>query len=446
MYRSNTSSTQSSGKNFGADRGFQRNSRPAVRPASRFGGSGNSGSAGSGRSNGGNSGGGRSNGGNFGGNQRRQRPNRGERIDINRFIQKAQPESAVEIKNPIVNTFDDFKFCDQINRNLKKKNYITPTPIQDQSINYILEGKDIIGLAQTGTGKTGAFLLPLIEKISKDRSIKVLIVAPTRELAMQIDQEFRQFSWDMKIFSAVCVGGMPAYNQIGNLRRNPNFVIGTPGRLKDFGDRGLIKFEEFNKVVLDEVDRMLDMGFVDEIKAMLSKLPKERQSLFFSATLPIKIRDFIGQFLFSPVKVEIQSGETTKSVEQDVVRVRDKAFKFNQLQEILSEPELKKVLIFSETKMEVEKLTVSLIREGFKAESIHGDKRQSQRHRALTAFKTNHINILVATDVAARGLDIKDITHVINYTVPQTYDDYIHRIGRTGRGSSKGKALTFVEA
>jgi superfamily II DNA/RNA helicase len=428
MYRSNTSSTQSSGKNFGADRGFQRNSRPAVRPSSRFGGSG------------------RSNGGNFGGNQRRQRPNRGERIDINRFIQKAQPESNIEIKNPIVNSFDDFKFCDQINRNLKKKNYITPTPIQDQTINYILEGRDIIGLAQTGTGKTGAFLLPLIEKISKDRSIKVLIVAPTRELALQIDQEFRQFSWDMKIFSAVCVGGMPAYNQIGNLRRNPNFVIGTPGRLKDFGDRGLIKFEQFNKVVLDEVDRMLDMGFVDEIKTMLSKLPKERQSLFFSATLPIKIRDFIGQFLFSPVKVEIQSGETAKNVEQDVVRVRDRAFKFNQLQEILSEPELKKVLIFSETKMDVEKLTVSLIREGFKAESIHGDKRQSQRHRALTAFKTNHINILVATDVAARGLDIKDITHVINYTVPQTYDDYIHRIGRTGRGSSKGKALTFVEA
>ena len=229
--------------------------------------------------------------------------------------------------------------------------------------------------------------------------------------------------------------------------RHPNFIIGTPGRLKDLSERKNINFSEFNNIVLDEVDRMLDMGFVDEIKRVMAALPTDRQTLFFSATMPDKIKDLVTKFLSNPVTININSGTTASNVEQDVVRVHgDKSVKFNQLSELLRKPELKKVLLFSETKRDVERLTGDLIREGFKAESIHGNKKQNQRVRALTAFRHNEVTILVATDVAARGLDIKDITHVINYTVPQTYDDYIHRIGRTGREGKKGVALTFVEA
>lgn len=376
---------------------------------------------------------------------RRSKSWQGEKIDISKFVKKSSPQ----IENPrdkITNTFADFGFCDKLNVNLKKRNFSVPTPIQDQSIKHIMESRDLIGLANTGTGKTGAFLLPLINKVYRDKSQKVLIIAPTRELALQIEAEFRQFSWSMEIFSASCVGGLPIYKQIGNLKRNPHFVIGTPGRLKDLKKRNTIRFEEFQNIVLDEVDRMLDMGFIDDIKWILSQMPAERQSLFFCATLPLKIRYLVQQFLKNPHTCEVKTGLTSENVDQDVIRVRDKAIKFNQLQEILSEPGVEKVLIFSETKIEVEKLTNNLISEGFRAESIHGDKKQNQRQRALTAFRNNAVNILVATDVAARGLDIKDITHVINYTVPQTYNDYIHRIGRTGRYNKKGMALTFVES
>ncbi len=372
---------------------------------------------------------------------------RGEDIDISRFIQSSSANTAAKVDQPIVNSFDDFLFVPEIKSNLKFKKYVTPTPIQDQAINLIIAGRDLIGLASTGTGKTGAFLLPLVNKVVKDKTQKVLIIAPTRELAMQIDNEFRQFAWNMRIFSAVCVGGTPIGKQIHHLMQKPNFVIGTPGRLKDLSERKNINFAEFNNIVLDEVDRMLDMGFIDEIKRVMAALPVDRQTLFFSATMPDKIKDLVVQFLSNPVTININSGHTASNVEQDVVRVHgDKSIKFNQLSELLRQPELKKVLLFSETKRDVERLTTELNREGFKAESIHGNKKQNQRVRALTAFRNNEVTILVATDVAARGLDIKDISHVINYTVPQTYDDYIHRIGRTGREGKKGVALTFVEA
>ena len=377
---------------------------------------------------------------------RRPSPRRGfsETIDVSKFINKSVAKTEV-IEPQIKNSFSDFNFCDALRLNLRKRNYTTPTPIQDQAIGSISNGRDLIGLANTGTGKTAAFLLPLIDKVYRNRNEKVLIVAPTRELAQQIEQEFRQFSWDMKIFSAICVGGAPIYKQISNLKRDPNFIIGTPGRLKDLGNRSLIRFDKINNIVLDEVDRMLDMGFIDEIKTMLSGMPENRQSLFFSATLPPKIRDLTGQFLKDPVVIEVKSG-TTANVDQDVVRVRDKNDKLFALKEMLKNPEFSKVLIFSETKRDVERLTADLSNGGFKAESIHGDKRQSQRQRALGQFKNDEINILVATDVAARGLDIKDVTHVINYTIPQTYHDYVHRIGRTGRCGNTGKALTFIGA
>lgn len=376
--------------------------------------------------------------------QRRNNPrrNRGESIDISRFIKKAVDLPEIKEVEP-TNSFSDFGFVPQLEVNLKVKNYTIPTPIQDQSIGHIMEGKDLIGLASTGTGKTGVFLLPMINKAFLDRSQKVLIIAPTRELALQIESEFHSFSYGMRIFSAICVGGMPIFKQINNLRRQPQFVIGTPGRLQDLHRRNLLDYSQFKNIVLDEVDRMLDMGFVNEIREILEQTPTNRQSLFFSATMPPKIQILTQEFLQYPVTVSINAGQTAHNVDQDIIRASGDE-KFDKLQNILSQADFKKVLIFSETKREVEKLTNDLIDNNFKAESIHGDKRQGQRQKALTQFKNNSVNILVATDVAARGLDIKDISHVINYTIPQTYDDYIHRIGRTGRGNCKGIALTFV--
>lgn len=413
--------------NFSGPRKFgSRNFSRSARPASASGGS---------RPSNFRRGGGRSNSG--------SRNRFSEKIDYNLFVRKA----TFNAEKPVVinHTFADFNFCNEVKKNLDMKNYSTPTPIQDQAMEHVLSGRDLIGLANTGTGKTAAFLLPMIDKVYNKRSEKVLIIAPTRELAMQIDNELRQFSWGMKIFSTVCVGGMPIYKQINNLRRNPNFVIGTPGRLKDLSERGLIRLEQFRNIVLDEVDRMLDMGFIDDIKELLGKTPDEKQSLFFSATLPDKIQRLVSQFLKDPIIIEVKTGKTAENVDQDIVRVRDRAMKFFQLRELLGQDDLKKVLIFIETKAEVERLTTSLITEGFKADSIHGDKKQHQRQRALQSFKNNDVTILVATDVAARGLDIDNVSHVINYTVPQTYDDYVHRIGRTGRGNKMGIALTFVE-
>lgn len=378
--------------------------------------------------------------GGFGSSRRSFRGN-GERIDESRFVKKCEVLSPEKVR--IVHTFDDFKFCSQLNRNLLSRNYKLPTPVQDQSISQILSGRDIVGLADTGTGKTAAFLLPLIEKCFSDRLNNVLIIALTRELAQQIDEEFRRFSAGMGLYSAVCVGGMPIYRQISALGRRPDFVIGTPGRLKDLKDRGVIKFSIFNIIVLDEIDRMLDMGFVDEIKRILEELPKTRQSLFFSATIPPKIAELVKQFLNNPISVQVSEGETARNVDQNIVRVPESQ-KFDRLKDLLVTDELKKVLIFLETKHGVKKLAEDLTRDGFKADSIHGDKRQMQRQRALFRFRENQVQILVATDVAARGLDIDNISHVINYTAPKSYNDYIHRIGRTGRGERLGFALTFV--
>jgi len=366
---------------------------------------------------------------------------RGEWIDESRFVKKCEISTFEKVRT--VHTFDDFNFSSQLNKNLLSRNYKLPTPVQDQSINHILNGRDLIGLANTGTGKTAAFLLPLIELCFAGRSNKVLIIAPTRELAQQIDEELRRFSVGMGLYSAVCVGGMPIYRQISALRRRPDFIIGTPGRLKDLKDRGVINFSMFTKIVLDEIDRMLDMGFVDEIKRILEELPQVHQSLFFSATIPPKIKDLVNQFLTNPISIQVTTGETANNVDQNIVRVAESQ-KFDRLKDLLVTDELKKVLIFLETKHGVKKLAEDLTRDGFKADSIHGDKRQMQRQRALYRFKENQVQILVATDVAARGLDIDNISHVINYTVPQSYNDYIHRIGRTGRGDRLGFALTFV--
>ena len=364
-------------------------------------------------------------------------------ISHSRFICKADPivESAPYLP---VNKFADFDIDKTLKANITKKGYIDPTPIQDVAIQYVLNGRDVVGIANTGTGKTAAFLIPLIDKILNNPREKVLIIVPTRELALQINQELIEFRGDLRIFSVCCVGGMGIYNQISGLRRSHNFVIGTPGRLRDLVDRKAIHLNEFKTIVLDEADRMLDMGFINDMRFLMDNMAPNRQTLFFSATITNEIDKLIKEFLTNPEKISVKTGDTARNVEQDIVRIPHGGDKIESLHLLLSKKEFSKVLIFGRTKHGVEKLCQTLVRSGFKAESIHGDKNQSRRQSALKSFRENHCQILVATDVAARGLDIPNVSHVINFEIPATYEDYVHRIGRTGRGNQIGKALTFV--
>jgi superfamily II DNA/RNA helicase len=311
----------------------------------------------------------------------------------------------------------------------------------------VLQGKDIVGLANTGTGKTAAFLIPLIDKVLKFRALgkseRVLIMVPTRELALQIEMEFFGFAKGLGLSSVTCVGGANIVPQIRVLRRNPPFVIGTPGRLKDLQERKDLDFSDFSTVVLDEADRMLDMGFINDMRFILGFMPKERHTLFFSATMDKEIEKLIGDFLHDPVRVSVKTRDTAATIDQDVVYVtRDD--KFDTLVDILKRSDMDKVLVFGRTKHGVERLARDLTRRGVKADSIHGDKTHGKRQKALKLFKDGHVQVLVATDVAARGLDISGVSHVINYDLPGTYEDYTHRIGRTGRAGKAGQALTFL--
>ncbi len=276
------------------------------------------------------------------------------------------------------------------------------------------------------------------------RDKRALVIAPTRELANQIDEEFRAFTKYLKMRSVVAVGGVNINPQISKLRSGVDVIIGTPGRLKDLEQQGYLKLNQVAIVVLDEADRMLDMGFINDIRQILSKLPKERQSLCFSATITPEIQSLLDQLLSELFSVSVRTAETSEHVEQDVIKAHTKEDKLRLLIELLSDEEFKKVIIFGETKWGVQRLANELVRSGFKAEAIHGNKSQSQRQSALKAFKAEQVNILVATDVAARGLDIPSVSHVINFDQPNTYEDYVHRIGRTGRAGKTGKALTFI--
>lgn len=368
----------------------------------------------------------------------------GEHINPSRFINKAVVTKEITVFTP-EHAFTDFDILPVLKQSIVAKGYVTPTPIQDQAIPHVLKNVDVLGIANTGTGKTAAFLIPLINKILLNPKEQVLIVVPTRELAIQIDQEFREFSRGLKLFSVCCVGGMSISNQIRDLRYKNHFIIGTPGRLRDLIDHKKIFLNDFQTIVLDEADRMLDMGFVNEMRYIMAGMPKQRQTLFFSATLSPEIEKLIQEFLKEPVKISVKTGDTAKNVDQDVVKVKPGANKLDVLHDLLNQKEFNKVIIFGRTKHGVERLSNLLVQKGLKSESIHGDKTHGKRQQALRAFKDNHVQILVATDVAARGLDIADISHVINYDLPATYDDYVHRIGRTGRGDKTGKALTFID-
>jgi superfamily II DNA/RNA helicase len=368
---------------------------------------------------------------------------RGQYIDPIRFVKAAQPAQEAEAYVPM-HDFGEFEVNHLLKANLVDKGFAVPTPIQDQTIPLVLEGYDVIGIANTGTGKTAAFALPILHHLMTYSDSRVLIVAPTRELAQQIEQECRSIGKGSGLSGALLIGGSAMGPQLRDLRAKPRIVIGTPGRIKDHLRQQTLNLSNFNMVVLDEVDRMLDMGFVNDVREILGQLASERQSLFFSATLDMRVKNLIHSFANDPVTISLKVSETSDNINQDVVHYAGTMEKIEKLHDILNRAEVSKAIVFDETQRSVERLSRELIARGFNADAIHGGKTQGQRQRALDKFKTDKINILIATDVAARGIDVADITHVINYGMPQTYDDYVHRIGRAGRAGKTGHALTFV--
>lgn len=369
-------------------------------------------------------------------------------VDLSKLINKAQPIADEAVFVP-KHAFADFPIDALLKENIAAKGYKLPTPIQDESIPHVLKGQDVVGLANTGTGKTAAFLIPLIDKVLKLRALgteeRILVMVPTRELAIQIEAEFWGFAKRLQMNAVVCVGGAGIEPQIRVLRRSPSFVIGTPGRLKDLMERRELDLSKFSTVVLDEADRMLDMGFIDDMRFILAKMKSgDRHTLFFSATMGRDIERLVNDFLKDPVRISVKTRDTAATIDQDVVRV-PRGQKLETLIDLLKKPEFDKALVFGRTKHGVERLARDLCRVGVKAESIHGDKTHGKRQKALGLFKQNHVTVLVATDVAARGLDISGVSHVINFDLPATYEDYTHRIGRTGRAGKTGIALTFIE-
>ncbi len=366
----------------------------------------------------------------------------GDYIDPSRFIKVATPQEA-EVYTP-QHTFDDFVIEPLLRANLAGKGYVVPSPIQDKAIPHGLQGRDIIGVANTGTGKTVAFVLPMVQRLMTERGSSALIIAPTRELAQQIEGECKILAKGSGLFGTLLIGGTSMGNQLRDLKQSPRVVIGTPGRIKDHLQRGTLKLNRFNMIVLDEVDRMLDMGFVNDVTEILSQTNENRQSFFFSATMDARVRKLIDNFTNDPITLSLKASATSENVHQDVVRYQTGSDKIDKLHNTLIQDGVSKAIVFDDTQRGVEKLSKELAARGFLAESIHGGKSQGQRQRALAKFKQSQVNILVATDVAARGIDVTDITHVVNFSVPKTYDDYIHRIGRAGRAGQIGYALTFI--
>jgi len=434
----NNQQTPRTGHSPRGSQSFSRNSSNRNGGGYRGGNAGGRGRSGGGGYRGGNSGG-RSSGG-------RGRSGGGYKMSFfnpDMFIKKAEELVATK-PYEATHTFSEFGFTDQLANAIASRNYTIPTQIQDETIPLVLEGRDVVGLSNTGTGKTAAFLLPLINRAILNKREQVIILAPTRELAVQIEDELLQITQNkLGVFSAICVGGANIHRQMTRLRKHNQFIIGTPGRIMDLMKRRAISLENTRTIVLDEADRMLDMGFITDMKFIMSHMPKERQTLFFSATMGPKIKELVKDFLNDPITVSVIKSDASKNVDQDVVRI-DGRDKKELLKDLLAQEDLEKILIFGRTKHGVDELTRDISAWGHRADCLHGNKSHPQRERAVKRFKAGDVSILVATDVAARGIDINGITHVINYELPDSYEDYIHRIGRTGRAGKTGKALTFI--
>ncbi len=347
-------------------------------------------------------------------------------------------------------TFENLSIIEPIRKALEKKGYLKPTPIQEKSIPVILSGKDLFGCAQTGTGKTAAFAIPLIQLLasknkpnSGQKSIKVLILAPTRELALQISENIDHYGKNTAIKHAVIFGGVSQNNQVTQLKKGIDILIATPGRLLDLMQQGFIHLNTIEHLVLDEADRMLDMGFIHDIKRILVKIPKQRQTLFFSATVPPEIQKLAASMLSSPEYIEVTPVSSSgDNITQSVYFV-NKGDKKDLLNHLIKKENIAHALVFTRTKHGADKVVRDLSKNGIKAAAIHGNKSQNARQSALQGFKSKTIRILVATDIASRGIDVDKLSHVINYELPEVPETYVHRIGRTGRAGATGIALSF---
>lgn len=345
-------------------------------------------------------------------------------------------------------TFDDLNLSTTLLNSLNEQGYSQPTPIQEKAIPYILAGRDILGCAQTGTGKTAAFALPILQLLAKPENkglqgIKALILAPTRELALQIHESFKAYGRHTQLKYALVFGGVSQHGQIDSIRKGADIVIATPGRLLDLVKQGYVKLSTVKYFVLDEADRMLDMGFINDIRKIIAALPQQKQTIFLSATVSPEIRNLSGKLLHNPVSVTIEPVKSTsKLIEQGIYYV-NKENKKALLSHILKDSLIENALVFTRTKRGADKVVKELNRNKIKAEAIHGNKSQSARERALRGFRNRTTRVLVATDIASRGIDIDNLTHVINYELPEAAETYIHRIGRTGRAGASGIALSF---
>lgn len=346
-------------------------------------------------------------------------------------------------------TFSDLELDNSILQALEDKGYSTPTPIQQQAIPVVLQKHDLLGVAQTGTGKTAAFAIPIIQRLARmDRhrkAIRALIVTPTRELAIQIEENIDAYSKYEDVKQAVIFGGVKQHAQVESLRKGIDILVATPGRLLDLMDQGIISLDHIEIFVLDEADRMLDMGFIHDIRRILKVLPSKRQSLFFSATMPSDIQKLSKQILNNPKKVEVTPSSTTAQTVEQEIYYTNRADKKNLILHLLKDPKLDQVLIFTRTKHGADRLARELFKKKIKAAAIHGDKAQNQRQRALSEFKTGELRVLVATDIAARGIDIDKLSYTINYDIPNIPETYVHRIGRVGRAGETGTAISICE-
>lgn len=365
-------------------------------------------------------------------------------LDAKLLVKKAQPSGQAGFRSEI--PFTKLNLQPTLLKNLKDKGYETMTNIQEESIFPLLEGKDLLGISNTGSGKTGAFLIPIIEHAKADQQqFAALIVTPTRELALQIEEEFKTLSKGMNLYSSTFIGGTNINSDFKSLNRKLHVIVGTPGRLLDLYDRKLLKLNQVNTLVLDEFDRMLDMGFVHDVKKLVNAMTKRSQTMLFSATLEPTQKAVIDGLLDNPVVVKINSGGTTsENVEQETIRVPEGRDKFEMLAGLFKDKTMDRVIIFTETKRLADRLSKKLNETGIKSGLIHGNKSQNFRNKTIEEFKNGTTRVLVATDVAARGIDVADVTHVINYQLPMSMDSYIHRIGRTGRAGKTGRAITFV--
>lgn len=361
------------------------------------------------------------------------------------------PIKITETVNSYYMTFEQLNLIQPILEALKHEEYSTPTPIQAQAIPKILDGNDLIGCAQTGTGKTAAFSIPIIQKLTeggisrKQRAIKALIITPTRELAIQIGESFTAYGRFTSLKHAVIFGGVSQVPQVNLLRSGVDILIATPGRLLDLYNQGFVKVPNLDFFVLDEADRMLDMGFIHDIRRILQIIPPKRQTLFFSATMPPEIQKLANSMLYNPLKVEVTPASSTVDIIKQLVYFVEKKQKKDLLVSLLNNETVESVLVFARTKHGSDKLVKSLVKDGIKAEAIHGNKSQNARQNALNNFKNRETRVLIATDIAARGIDVDQLSHVINYEMPEVPETYVHRIGRTGRAGNSGVAISLVD-